>query len=262
MDAYSEFLERQAQRKLPALSDHRDESEACGSGHHRRAQVAAAFGTWIAYELGPWDWFVTISFRDRHPDLECDPKTGLPRTFRIKSQYGRLAFLVDDPRLKSWKPRSKYDIQPGPPVPDRALVELSDFFCELQEAAERPIKVLIAEEFGRAAGRYHCHALVGGVAHLRRDEWWETAFKRFGRTLIEPFDPAQGAAFYCAKYAAKQIGNLHLKGQFPGEEFVAELKPGRPVGRIDLTPTPELSYAEIRRTEFYPRGWSNWRQKR
>jgi hypothetical protein len=263
MDAYTELLERQAKRDLPALSDHQDECVTRASDHQRRVELAQVFGNWIAYDLGPWDWFINpISFRDRHPDLERDPKTGLPRTFRIRARYDRFTQLFDDPRLESWKPRSKYDIQPGPPVPDRALVEISDYLCELQEAAERPIKVLIAEEFGRVEGRYHCHALVGGVAHVRRDEWWKKAFKRFGRTRIEPFDPAQGAAFYCAKYAAKQLGNLHLKGQFPGEEFVAELKPGPRVGRVDVTPTSALSYGEIRRTEFYPRGWSHWRQKR
>jgi hypothetical protein len=223
------------------LLDHGRELEQRTAARRRRTEQAQAFGNYIAYSLGPWDWFVNpISFRDRDPDLERNPKTGAPRTYRISRRIGAVSFCVPDPRINSWEPNSKYRSEPGPPVPDRALAEISDWLCDVQEGAGQPIKAMIAEEFGRLGGRYHCHLLIGGVAHLRRDDWWGEAFERFGRTRIEPFDPERGAAFYCAKYAAKKIGALHFIGAMPGAEFAARLNSGPCVGGADVALSPSL----------------------
>jgi hypothetical protein len=229
----------------------------------RRQELASTFGSWIAYSLGPWDWFVNpISFRDRHPDLERDSKTGEPRRYRVAKQLGPISIVVDDPRLKSWKPECRGQQTPGPPVPDRALVEIKDWLFDLQTAADRPIRWMIAEEFGDIHLRHHCHLLIAGVAHLRRDEWWQKAFERFGRTRIQPFDPNKGGAFYAAKYAAKKLGALHFGGPLRNTEFVAQLSPPVPVGHSSVTPSAQMSREEFRRYEFIPRGWSGWRSKR
>jgi hypothetical protein len=260
--AYSDVAERQAQREMSQLSDRSHEIEADSSSRGSRSQLAVAFGNFIAYELGKWDWFVNpISFRDRHPDLERNRKTGRLRRYRIVDRVGGISVCVADPRLKSWEPNFRGRVEHGPPVPDKALAEIKDYLFELQEAAEQPISWMIAEEWGRVGGRNHCHLLVQGVSHLRRDEAWKKAFERFGRTKITPFDPQRGAAFYCAKYAAKQIGALHFGGSF-GNEYSVSLGPGPECGRIDVTPSPQMAREEIRRSEFYPRGWAAWRQKR
>jgi len=223
------------------LQDHAQTVERRAADIKRRRELAREFGNWIAYRLGSWDWFINpITFRDRHPDLERSPKTGKPRRYRAVNCIGRVKVCVDDPRLKAWQPSSKYRVDSGPPVQDQALAEIYDWLSELQEAAAQPIKTLIGEDFGRIGGRYHCHLLVGGVAHLRRSEWWEKAFERFGRTRILPFDPNKGAAFYCAKYAAKQIGALHFSGAFPGVDFSAVVSPGPRVGGVDLVPSAAL----------------------
>ena len=260
--AYSDLAERQGQREMSHLADcsHAVQTEASMRGW--RSQLPKAFGNFIAFELGRWDWFVNpISFRDRHPDLERNSKTGNPRRYRIADRVGRINVCVADPRLKSWEPTFRGRVEPGPPVPDRALVEIKDYLFELQVAAEQPISWMIAEEFGQIGGRNHCHLLVQGVSHLRREDWWEKAFERFGRTRIEPFDPEQGAAFYCAKYAAKLIDALHFGGPF-GRDYSASFSPGPECGRIDITPSAQMSREDIRRSEFYPRGWTGWRQKR
>jgi hypothetical protein len=121
---------------------------------------------------------------------------------------------------------------------------------------------MIAEEFGNIEGRYHCHALVAGVAHLRREEWWEKAFEQFGRTKISPFAAEKGGAFYAAKYAAKRLGALHFGGPLPGGEFSAVLNPSHPVGRLFVAPSAQMSREEFRRYGSMPRGWSSWRSKR
>jgi hypothetical protein len=262
-EAYAELLERQSRRGLRLLPDRVRDIERMQANFAWRQELASAFGSWIAHSLGPWDWFINpISFRDRHPDLERDPKTGEPRVYPVAGQRGPVRILVDDPRLKSWGPDFRGRRSPGPPVPDRALVEIKDWLFELQTAADRPIRWMIAEEFGNIEGRYHCHALVAGVAHLRRDEWWEKAHERFGRTKIAPFDALKGGAFYAAKYTAKKLGALHFGGPLPDAEFSALLNAPQPVGRLSVTPSAEMSREEFRRYEFTPRGWAGWRSKR
>jgi hypothetical protein len=262
-EAYAELLERQSRRGLRLLPDRVRDTERTQANFERRQDLASAFGSWIARPLGPWDWFVNpISFRDRHPDLERDPKTGEPRRYRVAKHIGPVKIFVDDPRLRGWTPDFRGRQSPGPPVPDRALVEIKDWLFDLQTAADRPIRWMIAEEFGDIQGRYHCHALIAGVAHLRRDEAWQKAFERFGRTKIELFDPNKGGAFYAAKYAAKKLGALHFGGPLRDAEFVAQLGPPVRVGRLSLTPSAQMSREDFRRYESIPRGWSGWRSKR
>jgi hypothetical protein len=67
--------------------------------------------------------------------------------------------------------------------------------------------------------------LVVGVADLQRVEWWQKAFERFGRTAILPFDPERGAAFYTAKYAAKELGAVHFGGTLAGVDLARVLNP-------------------------------------
>jgi hypothetical protein len=262
-DAYMELLERQARRGLKLLPDRARDSERQQRDHESRLELAVAFGRWIADSLGPWDWFVNpITFRDRHPDLERDPKTGEPRRYGLKKRNGRVRIYVDDPRLKNWGPDFRGRQSPGPPVPDRALAEIKEWLFDLQNTADQPIRWMIGEEFGNIEGRYHVHLLVSGVAHLRRDVWWEKSFEQFGRTKILPFDPQKGGAFYAAKYAAKQLGALHFGGPLPNAEFSALLNPPHAVGRLSSNPSAQMSREEFRRYEFMPRGWAGWRSKR
>ena len=106
----------------------------------------------------------------------------------------------------------------GPPAPDLALARISEYFDLVQRATSKPVGWVIGEEFGKLGGRYHCHALVTGVADQHRKFWWAEAFRRFGRTRIEPFDPQRAATFYAAKYAAKQLGGLHFGGTLAGKK--------------------------------------------
>jgi hypothetical protein len=106
------------------------------------------------------------------------------------------------------------------PVADAGLAAIREWLADLQAAAGgRPIGWAIAEEFGRVGGRWHCHLLISGVSRLHRRFWWSEAFRRFGRTKIEPFNPLKGAAFYAAKYAAKALGRIHFGGVLAGCEF-------------------------------------------
>src|SRR5579872_3736283 len=95
------------------------------------------------------------------------------------------------------------------PARDFALSRTYGWLADLQGAAGGlQIGWVLAEEFGRLGGRWHCHLLICGVSHLHRRFWWSEAFRRFGITRIEPFNHKRGAAFYTAKYAAKALGEI------------------------------------------------------
>ncbi len=102
-------------------------------------------------------------------------------------------------------------------VRDLAVTRIEEWLADIQGAVGgKQIGWLLAEEFGRIGGRYHCHLLVTGVLSQQRQFWWREAFRRFGRSEIKPFDPEQAAAFYAAKYAAKQLGLIHFGGMLAG----------------------------------------------
>lgn len=107
----------------------------------------------------------------------------------------------------------------GPPVPEFALGRIKEYLLLIQRDAGQPIGWTIAEEFGRFGGRYHCHVLVTGVAHLSRDFWRREAHRRFGYTRIDLFDPARGAAYYSAKYEGRLPGQIHLGGTLAGTDL-------------------------------------------
>jgi hypothetical protein len=126
------------------------------------------------------------------------------------------------------------------PAPDAAITRIEEFFGPVQRQAPLPLGWLIAEEFGRLGGRFHCHALVTGVGELRRDFWWREAFRRFGRTRIEPFDAKRGAAFYASKYAAKQLGALHFGGTLAGVDLSLCEERGSTGGGQEVAPSSDV----------------------
>jgi len=103
---------------------------------------------------------------------------------------------------------------------DLAIARIEEWLADIQAGVGgKQIGWILAEEFGRIGGRYHCHMLVTGVGRERRKFWWSEAFRRFGRSEIRPFDPQRAAAFYAAKYAAKQLGEIQFGGLLSGRNL-------------------------------------------
>jgi len=175
----------------------------------RYHDLPTAWGEFIA-QLAAWDWFLTITFRDRRRDWQWQPQAqgSLIRGQRVRCSYRRVL-----------SPSSSFV---SPPTQDEAKHGIWDYFEDIGREAEEPIKWLVAEDFGKVGGRFHCHGLASGVGHLNRRFWWSEAFRRFGRTQIEPFDPKRGAAFYAAKYASKALGEIHFGGTLGGKEPTSE----------------------------------------
>jgi hypothetical protein len=191
------------------LTDHRIEQERWARQRRERQRLARAFGYFIA-TLAPWDWFLNpLTMRDGNPRENVSGRGDLRRE-------GSFSVCKPDPRLARYEPSSRYSRAVGPPTPQVAIARIEKWLMEIERVAGKPVGCMIAEEFGRLGGRWHCHALVVGVSHLYRRKFWLEAYRRFGYTRIEPFDPARGAAFYAAKYAGRSLGEIHFGGTLAG----------------------------------------------
>jgi hypothetical protein len=122
------------------------------------------------------------------------------------------------------------------------------FVRDLEKAAGHPIFWFRADEIGPHGGRFHIHALIGNVAHLRRMTWVDGWDRLAGWARILPFDSKRGAAYYTAKYVAKQSGDWEISenlAAFSQYQPVLPLdgmvkpKPPQAVGSdIELRPEP------------------------
>jgi hypothetical protein len=106
------------------------------------------------------------------------------------------------------------------PCSDAAMGAICEWLADIKASAgAADMGWVICEEFGAVGGRWHAHGLISGVSQLERAFWWQEAFRRFGRTRIEPFDPERAGAFYAAKYAAKALGKIHFGGTLGAVEL-------------------------------------------
>ena len=97
-------------------------------------------------------------------------------------------------------------------------------------------------------GHLHLHALMLNTVHLSRIAWMREWDRRAGFARILPFDPAQGAAFYCSKYIVKELGeydfseNLEaFKGPRPSVQSSLFHTTPQPVNLTHHSPLLQLS---------------------
>ena len=193
------------------LTDHKLHQERWARRRQERRAQRSAFGSFIASL--PWDWFVTLTLRDWESQHEEPSERGEIR------REAKVTICQPDPRLATYRPGSRFSPRAAPPLPEAVLKRVESWLLDAQRLAGLPIGWVIAEEFGRLGGRWHCHLLVTGVTNLPRSKWQAEAHRRFGYTRIERFDPARGAAFYAAKYAGRLPGAIHFGGTLAGVDL-------------------------------------------
>lgn len=142
-----------------------------------KEDLRQVWGNWLT-ELGDraggWDWWATLTFRDR---TEAEIARG-------------------------WT-------KPGWEYTGRAW----DALVEEIEASKGMFGTshwVRGREYQHWRGVPHFHALVGGVAGLRRMDmvdWW---FERYGIARILPYDRSLGAGFYLCKYVTKELGDIQF----------------------------------------------------
>jgi len=122
--------------------------------------------------LGKWDWWATLTFRDRS---EEEIKRGWTK---VGSQYSGRAF--------------------------------KSFIKELQKETGSEIDWVSAREYQHWRGVPHYHALISGVESLRRLSWMDWWYGRYGMARIKPYDALKGAGWYISKYVAKELGEINF----------------------------------------------------
>lgn len=65
-----------------------------------------------------------------------------------------------------------------------------------------------AEQFEQGREGYHCHALINTRHSAKQVEDWYR--KHYGRAEVSRYNPARGAALYCAKYMTKKTFDYDL----------------------------------------------------
>jgi len=221
------------------LTDHKAMIERQARAAWQRRQCAAAFGEFLA-DLAKWDWFFHFTFRDHVPCNRGGRVVLLPATdLAPVERHPRSGRLPPDPRIEVWQPSMRWRVGPVPPAPSWILRRVFDFFSEVRRDAGRQIGFVLAEEFGHIGGRWHLHGLATGVGQLSRKFWWSQAHALFGRCRIEPPKRAKAAAFYAAKYAAKELGTIHFCGVL-GEVDLSRIedRPPQRGGGLDLVSSP------------------------
>lgn len=238
--ANQQAAQRQAERSRRSLPDRGLYIEKSQRDKRTREQVSFSYGNFLA-SLIQDGWWVTITLRDRTHRFTVRGK----RTLRgkIKRHYRdcRIRYGWPDGKIAAWRPASSLN-HPWSPFTYQILAELRLFMELLEKAAGAPVGYIVAEEIGELNGRWHLHLLISGVAHLYRKPWWYASLLLWGRTRIDRYDPHRAAAFYVAKYAAKQLGAIHLCGTLREVSMEnCETPRAVPIGRHDVAISAAMS---------------------
>ncbi|HEV2315434.1 MAG TPA: hypothetical protein VGR94_09035 [Candidatus Acidoferrales bacterium] len=227
---------RQEARHLPMLLDRARAAEKTARDNLARKQVVFHYGNFLASLIHD-GWWVTITLRDRNRPFTTRRHGRRTLRGKIRKHYRdcRIRYGQPDGKIKAWRPASKLN-RPYTPFTHEILSEIRLFMELVEVSVGAPIGYIIAEEIGELNGRWHLHLLVSGVSGLYRRIWWSAAHQIWGRSRIEIYDPRRAAAFYAAKYAAKQLGAIHLCGTLRGASMDAceDRRSGVAVGGRDL----------------------------
>lgn len=148
--------------------------------------IADAWGRFLgAY---PWTWFLTLTFSPQSRGDGVD-------------SAGRDTKKADD-GPSPFRPRPIAETSAF-----RAHRIFETFTREIEKSVGAPVAWFRADEYGPQGGRLHLHALMTNTESQHRWSWMKRWEELAGYARILPFDPARGAAFYCAKYVAKQFGD-------------------------------------------------------
>jgi hypothetical protein len=142
---------------------------------------ARAYGEFVA-SVAPWTWFMTFTFRQ-------------PVAVTVDAQ------------------KSSAPYKPPVVLPRERLVrDLSWYLDRMARDGGTNSSWMLAEEFGRRTGRWHCHGLAAVRPQLHSGRWWWEAYQRWGYTRIEKARHAATVSFYAAKYVTKSLGEIHFGG--------------------------------------------------
>ena len=117
------------------LKDRKRVTEKLAHDFRLRAEIVQQYGEFLRTLFSVGDWFVTLTFRDRHQDaakkLDALPAGEIKRKPKAELVAAKIWKCDPDPRIADWEPYSKNRVAPGPPVRDAALREIEHWLLEL-----------------------------------------------------------------------------------------------------------------------------------
>lgn len=153
----------------------------------------------VGMRKGGWDWYATLTYK---------PRTATYKDFTERSgllYQGRTCRVLDKP---GWdKPGWKYT--------ERAC----DTFLETVGAVTGlydSVHYFRARETQQWRGVPHWHLFVGGVKDLRRMDFVDWHYGKYGIARIEPYKAELGARYYLCKYVTKELGDVQFSPNLKG----------------------------------------------
>ena len=163
--------------------------------HTTNEAIKQAWGDWVdevGHRKGGWDWYATLTYRPV-------PATYTEYTERSGTMYQGHTYKVL--AAPGWdKPGWKYTAR----ACDTFLNELGQvkgmtdtWWCKARETQQW-------------RGVPHYHLLIGGVSTLRRMDFVDWHYGKYGIARIEPYMADLGARFYLCKYVTKELGDIEF----------------------------------------------------
>lgn len=85
------------------------------------------------------------------------------------------------------------------------------FIRAIEKDTQRKVYYFVGMEYTRI-GTPHFHALLGNLEDIRRSTWWKWWYTKYGRNVIEKYDPALRGCSYATKYVCKHLGWYDIQG--------------------------------------------------
>jgi len=157
-----------------------------GVSYGSQEKLKKCWGEFIS-GLSAWDWFATLTFRDR-------PKADYDRGWtKVGTHYASRAFKT--------------------------------FIKEIQKETKTKVKWVCGLEYQKWRGVPHYHVLIQGVSKLRRLDWLDWWYARYGIARILPYNAKEGASYYLSKYVGKELGEINFSDSLTNAVRCETLKP-------------------------------------
>jgi hypothetical protein len=191
-----------------------------------RIEINHEFGEWIG-QAAPWDYFATLTFAG--PPGQLKNEIWGQRLSRGKGVQGRWHGVTPSGALYfTRRYLTQMEAWENGTLMERSSRENGYGYVDDPQLplSNSRIHAFLAVEEGKTGGLVHVHALLGNVRNvaafcgerLPAGKWglrccathgWPCGYAR-----VLPYDAAQGANFYVAKYVSKQLAEWELWG-FP-----------------------------------------------